>query len=496
MNQIIRSDIPWLRTDKPIRIAVVGDVILDEYLEGEVNRISPEAPVPVHLVKNSFHVAGGGANAARNIKLAGGEILLMSVIGDDEGGRNLKQVLEKDQIDTKYLEVVHDRPTIRKTRVTAGNQQIVRVDWERAHPIGIDAQEKILANLKREQFDAVVISDYGKGTLPSKLLSSVLELCVARNIPTVVDPKGVDYSKYLHASLITPNRKEASEALGLDVVNDLTGAELGRRLQKTYGLKNVLVTLGAKGMVLVPEAGTGDDKVIEFPAIAKEVYDVSGAGDTVVAIMALSIAANEKMRQAMHLATTAAAVVVGKWGTQPITLVELEAELRGRPDPDRSSYSTLGKIVDKEILRHIIKIPGQRSKKVVFTNGCFDILHSGHVTYLEQARSMGDLLVIGVNSDESVRALKGPERPVNNLEARMRVLAALGCSDYIVPFTETTPQELISFIIPDVLVKGADWKVEEIVGADVVKQHGGTVATIKFLDNFSTTSTIDRIKGK
>lgn len=496
MSKIVRPDIPWLRTDKPLRIAVVGDVILDEYLDGQVNRISPEAPVPVHLVTNSFHGAGGAANAARNIKLAGGEVLLMSVIGNDEAGRNLKEFLKKDQIDCSYLETVDDRPTIRKTRITANSQQIVRIDWERVHPIAVDVQERIIANLKKLEFDAVLISDYGKGTLPIGLLSNILEISVARNIPAVVDPKGMDYGKYLHAALITPNRKEACEALGLDPVNDFTGAELGRRLQKTYGLKNVLVTLGSKGMVMVPAADSPDNKVIELPAIAREVYDVSGAGDTVVAVMSLCLAAKAKMRESMHISTMAAGVVVGKWGTHPITLQELESELRGRPDPDRASYSTQNKLINKETLRHIIKGPDQRSKRIVFTNGCFDILHTGHVSYLEQARSMGDILVVGVNTDESVSALKGPTRPVNNLESRMRVLAALGCTDYIVPFAEQTPLELISFIVPDVLVKGADWKVDEIVGADVVKRHGGKVETIKFVDNYSTTSTIDRILGK
>ncbi len=494
MSQIVRPDIPWLRSDKPIRIAVVGDVILDEYLDGQVNRISPEAPVPVHLVTNSFHGAGGAANAARNIKLAGGEVYLMSVIGNDEAGRNLKDFLGKDQIDCKYLEIVEDRPTIRKTRITANSQQIVRVDWERVHPIGIDVQERIMANLKKLVFDALLISDYGKGALPIGLLSNLLELSVARNIPAVVDPKGMDYGKYLHAALVTPNRKEACEALGLDPVNDFTGAELGRRLQKTYGLKNVLVTLGAKGMVLVPAPDTAESKVVELPAIAREVYDVSGAGDTVVAVMALCMAAKAKMRESMHIATMAAGVVVGKWGTHPITLQELETELRGRPNPDRAGYSSLNKMINKETLRHIVKGPEQRSKKIVFTNGCFDILHTGHVTYLEQAKSLGDILVVGVNADESVRALKGPSRPVNNLDARMRVLAALGCTDYIVPFAEETPLELISYLVPDVLVKGADWKVEDIVGGDVVKKHGGKVETITFVDNFSTTSTIERIK--
>jgi D-beta-D-heptose 7-phosphate kinase/D-beta-D-heptose 1-phosphate adenosyltransferase len=494
MSQIVRPDIPWLRSNKPIRVAVVGDVILDEYLDGQVNRISPEAPVPVHLVTNSFHGAGGAANAARNIKLAGGEVYLMSVIGNDEAGRNLKDFLGKDQIDSQYLEVVEDRPTIRKTRITANSQQIVRIDWERVHPIGEDVQERIVSNLKKLEFDALLISDYGKGTLPDQLLTRLLELSVARGIPAVVDPKGMDYSKYLHAALITPNRKEACDALGLDPVNDVSGAELGRRLQKTYGLKNILVTLGAKGMVLAPAPDALDTKIIELPALAREVYDVSGAGDTVVAVMALCMAAKAQMRESMHIATMAAGVVVGKWGTHPITLQELETELRGRPTPDRAGYSSLNKLINKETLRHIVKGPEQRSKKIVFTNGCFDIIHTGHVSYLEQAKSLGDILVVGVNTDESVRALKGPTRPVNNLEARMRVLAALGCTDYIVPFAEETPYELISFLIPDVLVKGADWKVENIVGADVVKKHGGKVETITFVDNFSTTSTIERIK--
>lgn len=494
-----RPLIPWLTGKKPVRVAVIGDVILDEYLDGQVTRISPEAPVPVHLVTNTFHGAGGAANVARNIKLAGGEVALLGVIGNDEAGRNLVGLLKADKVDCTHLITVDDRPTIRKTRITANSQhQLVRVDWERVHPIGQDIQERILAGLKGLEFDALLVSDYAKGALPMSLLSNAIAFAKSRNVPVIVGPKGNDYTKYLHASLVVPNRKEACEALGLETSSDLAGAELGRRLRKTYGLENVLVTLGPKGMVMVPREG----EPIEVSATAREVFDVSGAGDTVVSMMTLCMACQAPMADAMHIANTAAGLVVGKWGTQPIQLVELEAALRQRPEPGRPSYSTQSKITTKETLRRIIKGPKERSKKVVFTNGCFDIMHSGHVGYLEEARSLGDMLVIGVNTDESVSSMKGPTRPIVSLEHRMRVLAALGCVDHVVPFSEATPFELISFLVPDVLVKGADWNKDAkpgakdaIVGSDVVRDAGGTVETITLVDGQSTTSIVQRIQS-
>jgi D-beta-D-heptose 7-phosphate kinase/D-beta-D-heptose 1-phosphate adenosyltransferase len=494
-----RSLIPWLATGKPVRVAVVGDVILDEYLDGQVNRISPEAPVPVHLVTKTLHGAGGAANAARNIKLAGANVLLTSIVGNDESARVLKALLAKDKIDGKHLYELSDRPTVRKTRITSGGHQIARVDWEKAHPIDQAAQEKILQGLRDETFDALLISDYGKGTLPMSLLSNLLELAVARGVPAVVDPKGRDFSKYLHASLITPNRKEACDALGLDPAGDYTGEELGRRLQRTFGLSNVLVTLGAKGMVLVPKNGD----VIEEPSVAREVYDVSGAGDTVVAIMTLCMAAKAPMAEAMHLANTAAGIVVAKWGTQPIHLSELEGAMRARQDERLSRHGTQGKIMDVTALSHVLKDPPSRSRKVVFTNGCFDILHAGHITYLEAARARGDMLVIGVNSDESVKRLeKGRGRPIVPLAHRMRLLAALECVDYVVPYNEDTPYEVIAALVPDILVKGGDWDKNAklgdkkyIVGSDVVRNAGGVVDTIAYVPGLSTTEIVDKIRG-
>lgn len=494
--------LPWIKGKRPTRVAVVGDVILDEYLDGQVNRISPEAPVPVHLVTKTFHGPGGAANAARNIKLAGGEAYLLSVIGDDEAGRNLKDLLQRDKIDTSRLVTVDDRPTIRKTRITSSSHQLVRVDWERVHPIGVEAQQTVLKRLGEIEFDALLISDYGKGMLPISLLSNLLELAVARGVPAVVDPKGRDFSKYLRATLITPNRKEACDALGLDPSGDYSGEQLGRRLQKTFGLQNVLVTMGPKGMVLVPHDVDAGGKVIELPSVAREVYDVSGAGDTVVSVMTLGLGARAPMTETMHISNTAAALVVEKWGTQPIRLEELEVALRERPDPGRFVYSTQPKIATRQTLGVILKTPDTRNRKVVFTNGCFDIMHAGHVSYLEEARSLGDLLVVGVNTDESVQFSKGPKRPIIPLAQRLRMLAALGCVDYVVPFEEATPLELIKALMPDVLVKGADWNKDAtpgakdaVVGATEVRESGGKVETIALLPGWSTTGIIERIRN-
>lgn len=496
----MQSIVPWLGLSRTPRVVVVGDVILDEYLEGQVTRISPEAPVPVHLVTRTYQVPGGAANTARNIKLAGGDVALLSVVGCDEAGRQLRALLEQDKIEIDHLLTVEDRPTIRKTRITASSHQLVRVDWEQGHAITAEAQDKILAGLETLTFDALLISDYGKGALTATLLRRMIELAQKRGVPVVVDPKGRDYARYLGATLITPNRKEACDALGIDPLDGITGEELGRQLQNVFGLQNILVTLGAKGMVLIPDPKTGVQEPLHLPAVAREVFDVSGAGDTVVAIMTLAFAAGSSLAQAMHIANTAAAIVVGKWGTQPVQLEELEAALRAHPEPRKSFFPSTAKITSLETVRQLVRDPASRTKKVVFTNGCFDILHSGHVTYLEEARALGDILVVGINTDESVQALKGPSRPVVSLEHRMRVLASLGCVDYVVAFGQETPLELIKALLPDVLVKGSDYDKEApagaaqaIVGADIVRLAGGRVETVALVPGQSTTSIVQKL---
>jgi D-beta-D-heptose 7-phosphate kinase/D-beta-D-heptose 1-phosphate adenosyltransferase len=493
------NEIPWIGGKRKYRVAVIGDVILDEYLDGQVNRISPEAPVPVHLVKSTVHGAGGAANVARNIKLAGGEVYLLSVLGEDDAAKQLKALLAADGISTKHMVTVDDRPTIRKTRITSNSHQMVRIDWERVHPISAEAQEKLLQNLRGLEFDALLVSDYAKGTMTHNLLSNALELAVERGVPSTVDPKGRDFSKYLRATLVKPNRKEAIGALGLDPGGEYSGEELGRRLQRAFGIKNVLVTLGPKGMALVP-AGE-NEPTITMPSIPREVYDVSGAGDAVISMITLGLACKAPLADAMHIANTAGALVVEKWGTQPVRLSELQTALRESPEPGRHEFTTRGKVVDRETLRIILKEPEARDRKVVFTNGCFDLIHAGHVTYLEEARSRGDVLVVGVNSDDSVRALKGKTRPYVDLGNRMRMLASLSAVDYVVPFSEETPYDLINALVPDVLIKGGDYDAKAsrddktfIVGSDVVRAAGGKVETIDLVPGLSTSALSEKIR--
>jgi len=494
----IRLDtLPWLnRADgKSIRLALVGDLMLDEYLIGDAERISPEAPVPVLLVRKSFQAPGGAGNVARNIKLAGGEVQLFSVWGEDETARQLKSLLAIDGIDTSKILSVHDRTTIKKTRVSSGNQQLLRIDWERVEPISETLQQELIRRLEACEFDALLISDYGKGALPIRFLSNLLELAARKKVPSIVDPKGKDFNRYLHASMITPNRKEACEALGLDPSGKWTGEELGRRLQETFGLRSVLVTLGAEGMILTPERKSGQAvNAVYFPARAREVYDVSGAGDTVVAIMALCIASGASYEEGMYLSTLAAGRVVEKWGTQPITQSELETLLSESQRVGARSVSSASKILSRTAAIHEVQALKRRGRKVVFTNGCFDLLHAGHVSYLEEAKSRGDVLVVGLNSDASVKRIKGANRPVNSLEHRARVLASLGAVDFVVPFEEDTPLELITSLVPNVLVKGADWKATDIVGADVVKAAGGVVDTITLVPGVSTTGLIEKMR--
>lgn len=487
------SLLPWVG-DASVPVAIIGDLILDEYLMGNVHRISPEAPVPVHLVTSSFTAAGGAANVARNLQLAGGRALLFGLIGDDDAGRNLCQILDADKIATTSITIAKDRPTVRKTRVAAGSQQIVRIDWEKVHPISAAQQEALLTKLKAAQFRTLVISDYGKGALPAEFVKSLVQLAESRNIPAVIDPKGRDYNRYRGAFLVTPNRREACEALGLDPQETWSKEELAKRLQDTFAIRNVLITLGAEGMYLQPDPKSSLKQPLYLPAQARKVFDVSGAGDTVVAVMALALAAGQDFAKAMHLANLAAGRVVEKWGTQPITRAELEAELTQNAG-GRSAGGSLAKITTLDDLAGRIGAKGRRQAKVVFTNGCFDIMHAGHVTYLEACKARGDILVVGLNSDASVRRLKGAERPIQNSVHRGRVLAALGCVDYVVEFDEDTPGRLIEAIIPDVLIKGADWATDKIVGGDVVRAHGGTVDTVELVPGVSTTELIKKIRG-
>jgi len=486
------SLLPWINKG-PATVAVIGDLILDEYLDGVVNRISPEAPVPVHLVTDTIVTAGGAANVARNVKLAGGEVKLLGVCGNDAAGQSLKQILERDGISTQNILAVNDRPTIKKTRITSQNHQLVRIDWESVTPVASKDWQKLLETLSSIAADVLLISDYGKGGLPPEFLKAAIALAEKMKIPSIIDPKGRDYRRYQGAFAITPNRREACEALGLDPNHEWDYTDLAVRLQKEYQLRHVIITLGPQGMFFLPAPEAKNLKALHLPSRAREVFDVSGAGDTAAAILALALGAKTSFDDAMKLANAAAGRVVEKWGTQPILRAELEEAMQEEEAPT-SFRSSASKIVTQQQLKALLGDKGRRAKKMVFTNGCFDLLHVGHVTYLEQARALGDLLVLGLNSDKSIKAIKGPKRPLLPEDARARVLAGLACIDYVVIFDEDTPSNLIEYLLPDILVKGADWATDKIAGAEAVKKAGGDVKNIELVPGISTTEIIRRAK--
>lgn len=492
--------LPW--DSKKPTLAVVGDAILDEYLQGDVSRISPEAPVPVHLVRATILRPGGAANAALNIQTVGAQAKLFSVVGNDEAGLKLRNILRESGIDDSCVLMLSDRPTTRKTRVTSGIQQLIRVDWEKQLEVSNDTVAILLDKLRSSSWNGLLISDYGKGLLSNALLDGAISIARERGVPVIVDPKRRDFSCYNRATVITPNRKEASLAIEVDSDSEISGEEIGTAIMSRFKFDNVLVTLGAKGMVLVtnqPNAQIGY-RTMSLNALAREVYDVSGAGDTVAAIMAVGLGSGIPIEETVRIANTAAAIVVGKVGTQPVYRDELVNALVGL----QKRQVMAGKIINRTDIPEIFQTkevpPSQRKVKIVFTNGCFDILHAGHVTYLEKARARGDLLVVGVNSDDSVKRLKGPTRPIVTLDDRLKVLSALECVDFVVPFNEDTPEELIKLLAPNILVKGGDYDPEVrsdekhgIVGSDFVRSIGGQVVTEPLVPGLSTTEILKRI---
>ena len=486
------KELPWVsEVDRELEIAVIGDIILDEYLDGRVDRISPEAPVPVHHVQNRTYTPGGAANAARNIGLCGAKACLFSVAGNDEAAELLKNVFIEEGLSVDGIITTEDRPTIRKTRITTQTQQLVRIDWERIVPISESLQDQIISLMSQRNFDAILISDYGKGALPETLIRKVIELGQQLNIPIVVDPKGTNFSKYFGATLIKPNHKEACEALGLDASVERDGETLARHLNDSFGFSASLVTLGPRGMVLVSKKGD----IIQKRSLAREVFDVSGAGDCVAALLTLGLAAGTDIDLTVEIANLGAGIVVEKWGTQPVRRSELLQELNGE-HPRTQPFDSKTKIISLSHLKTLLKSPKFHDKRMVFTNGCFDILHAGHLSYLEKARSKGDFLVVGVNSDKSVSSIKGEKRPIVSEENRTALLAGLWCVDFVVLFDDDNPGTIISDLTPNILIKGADWEVDKIVGSDHVLKHGGVVETVDLVDGLSTTKIIESVLEK
>jgi D-beta-D-heptose 7-phosphate kinase/D-beta-D-heptose 1-phosphate adenosyltransferase len=468
------------------RLLVVGDVMLDTYVWGEVGRISPEAPVPVVRATHRSHQPGGAANVAMNIARLGAQAEVIGFTGGDESEALLVEALRADGVATGFV-VSEGFPTIAKQRILGGRQQMLRLDHERLGARAKGDYERLTASVlaRLPECDAVVLSDYAKGALTPEVCRAVIEAARRLDVPVLVDPKSADFARYRGATTVCPNLGELAAALHLD------GRELKPLLDAAEGLVTELdlefltATLGEKGIALVRPGNR-----FVAPAVARQVFDVSGAGDTVIAVMALCLASGLKAETAVELANVAAGIVVGKVGTVPVERHELLAALA----PEIALHAE-DKVVTREELVQRVALWKANGERVVFTNGCFDLLHIGHITLLEQARRFGDRLIVAINSDGSVRGLKGPSRPIVGERERARVLAALAAVDAVVVFGEATPLEAIVATRPDVIVKGGDYGVETVVGANEVQSWGGQVKIVPLVAGFSTTQLIARGAG-
>ncbi len=472
--------IPSLKNCRP-NILVVGDLMIDHYLWGSAERISPEAPVQVVDIAKETTVLGGAGNVVNNLAALGASVSVASVIGDDASGTELTIMLKSIGVKTEGLVTQRGRKTSKKSRIVAANQQILRYDKESKEAIGDASVAKILDAVRKDLFlyDAVVLSDYGKGVVTEALAQGIITLAKEQGKKVLVDPKGRDYRKYRGAHLLTPNKKEAQEATGVFIEDDASLREALLWLKERCELDRSMITLSEDGIAVF------DDGLKRFPTVAQEVYDVTGAGDTVIASIAYALSAGRDIDEAARFANLAAGVVVGKIGSATVTLDEIEAY---EAMLHQSSSDAHIKTFDE--IRRIVERCRGEGKRIVFTNGCFDILHVGHVKYLQEAKSFGDVLIVGLNSDASVRALKGPSRPVNAEDDRAYILAALESVDYVVKFSEETPHDLIEMLRPDVLVKGGDYRGKTVVGSE----FAGELKLVDFVEGKSTTSTIEKIK--
>lgn len=473
-----------------IRVLVVGDVMLDHYIVGQVKRISPEAPVPVACVRKRWTASGGAANVARNLARLSIQVALTGLAGRDEAGETLRRELAAEGIDDGLV-YSSTRSTTRKTRIIAQGQQLLRLDEEVIAPPRpeekVVLRKKILERLPA--CGAVVLSDYGKGVLlddteSGGLCAPVIIAAREHGIPVLVDPKGGQWRRYAGAQCVTPNSAEFVLACGLEAGDAPDRREretLADRLRESYGLERILLTRGAKGMTLF----TGGEPPYYIRAAVREVADVSGAGDTVIATLAACVAKGLDWKESARVANTAAGVAVGKMGTAPVSLAELNQALRENAD-NPNLYGGSALLEKLEEWR-------RRNESIVFTNGCFDLLHPGHISLIRQCVALGDRLVVGLNSDASVRRLKGPSRPIQNEQSRALLLAALQGVDAVVLFDEDTPLELIRRVRPDILVKGSDYTVETMVGADLVREYGGRVHLAQLMDGYSTTNLMRRM---
>ena len=472
-------------------VLVIGDIILDQYIEGQTTRISPEAPIPVVKVESDRYVLGGAANVANNLSTLGAKTYLLGVIGHDTEGKAVKKILKEKKVNGNKL-VLDKRPTTLKTRILCNQQQMIRLDREISTPVNLETQNKIIQSIqkcfKEVNFKAVIISDYAKGCITPSVLKSIFSLAKAAKIPVVVDPKNSNFAVYKGASYIKPNLAETAVAIKKNNINGGNEREVeaaGAELLKISGAQGILISRNKYGMSLV-------QKKSSFHVTTKvtEVSDVSGAGDTVLSVFTLGIAAGLSPEFSTELSNVAAGIVVQKHGTATVTPEEIFKSL------DISHNQTAQRAMERNELKHFLLMEKALGNKVVFTNGCFDLLHVGHVKLLEEAKKQGNILVVAINSDKSVQKLKGKGRPLINEEDRARILLSLSSVDYVVVFGEETPLNLIKLLKPDILVKGGDYTHNQIVGWKVVESYGGKVVIIDLVKGKSTTKTLGQILEK
>lgn len=490
------------------RIMVAGDIMLDRFVSGAVERISPESPVPVLAIKKESRMLGGAGNVLSNLCGLGVQSVVLAAIGDDAEGAAVCDLAQSMKADISGLIRVSDRPTTVKTRFLAGHQQLLRADFERTGPLEEVAQGQVLGHAKRMigEVQALILSDYGKGVLSDTVLRDLIALAKKAGIPVIVDPKGRDYSRYAGADIATPNRKELSEATGGTATDtDEQVVAAAQAVLRESGLKAILATRSADGLSLIQRdaGGKGFEAPFHLRAQAREVFDVSGAGDTVIAVVGATLAAGGDLAEAAALANLAGGIVVGKVGTAPIRASELSAAVQ------EDAANTESQVADKartalvaghEDAAEQVRRWQALGLKVGFTNGCFDILHTGHVGLLGAARNLCDRLIVAINTDDSVRRLKGSQRPLNAQQDRAKVIGALGAVDLVVffgddPAEEDTPLALLHALRPDMLFKGGDYTPDKIVGAEFVRSCGGEVVVIPFADGHSTTGMVKKIQG-
>jgi D-beta-D-heptose 7-phosphate kinase / D-beta-D-heptose 1-phosphate adenosyltransferase len=473
-----------IRKLKSAPILVAGDVMVDEYIIGDVERISPESPVPVVVARDRLRRLGGAGNVVRNLVTLGGSVALFATVGKDNPGRWFRKNCEEMAVESFWLKDDASRPTTIKTRVVARNQQLLRIDEEHVSSISREVEASVLADIKPvlAQVKAVIISDYGKGFVTPDLLQNLIFMARAENVPIFVDPKGTDFSKYKGATFITPNEREASLASGIEINNEESLVRAARVLIDQSDAEGIVITRGKKGSTLVTA-----NKFIHFPVRPIEIVDVTGAGDTVIATLALAMANNFTIESAVKLSNLAARLVVSRFGAATVTQEEIIDSLKN--DPIGTKHLSFDEISG------IMRNHRMQGKKICFTNGCFDLLHPGHMEVLKQAANAGDILVVGINSDSSISRIKGPSRPIIPESDRVSMVAALGFVDYVIVFDQETPLKLIEEVKPDILVKGADWRGKEVVGESVIKSRGGKVMFVDLIDGISTTLLIDRIKA-